>query len=128
MGSFEEAIAEFKCALDIDSLSLIANAALGYCHYFARRYDQAIEQWKRAIEMDRHSELAHVWLGWAYEEKGMWEEAIHELKRRLLCRVAAPGSLRHWELLSRSRERGSERKKCLKTWANWQSKGNYPSL
>lgn len=81
MGRFEEAIAEFKRALDIDSVSLIANASLGCCYYFARQYDRAIEQCRFTIEMDRHFELAHVWLGWAYLQKGMWEEAILEYEK-----------------------------------------------
>ncbi|HEY5883405.1 MAG TPA: winged helix-turn-helix domain-containing protein [Pyrinomonadaceae bacterium] len=80
MGKFEESIATFKQALDIDSLSLIMNAALGWAYYFARRYDEAIEQCRKAVEMDEHFEMAHLWLGWAYEQKGMFAEANGEFE------------------------------------------------
>lgn len=81
LGRFKEAIDEYRRALEIEPLSLIANAALGYGYYFARRYDEAIQQCKVATEMDDHFEVAHTWLGWAYLENGMGKEALTEFER-----------------------------------------------
>jgi DNA-binding winged helix-turn-helix (wHTH) protein/tetratricopeptide (TPR) repeat protein len=78
MGEFDAGIAQFKCALAIDPLSLIINAALGYCYYYARRFDDAIEQFKNVIELDQDFEPAHIWLGSAYQQKGQWQEALSE--------------------------------------------------
>ncbi len=79
--SFDEAITELNRALELDPLSLIVQASLGYCHYYARQYDQSIEQFRKAIDLDRHFEIAHVWLACGYQQKGLWEEAIREYEQ-----------------------------------------------
>jgi tetratricopeptide (TPR) repeat protein len=43
-GRFDESITEIKLARQLNPLSSIINAAVGYCLYFARRYDQAIAE------------------------------------------------------------------------------------
>ena len=83
MSRFDEAIAQYKLALEIDPLSLIATAGLGYAYYFSRRYDEAIEQCGVAIDLDEHFEASHVWGGWAYQEKGEWERAILEYQKAI---------------------------------------------
>jgi TolB-like protein/Tfp pilus assembly protein PilF len=77
-GRFDEAIAEGKRAQELDPLSLIINADLGYDYIYARRYDQAIEQLRKTIEMDQSFYYAHRLLGQAYELKGSFPEAFAE--------------------------------------------------
>jgi DNA-binding winged helix-turn-helix (wHTH) protein/tetratricopeptide (TPR) repeat protein len=91
MERFEEAICEYKRALELEPHSLIANAALGYGYYFARRYDDTIAQCRVTTEMDENFEIAHVWLGWAYQQKGMLEEAILEFEKALALSGGRPG-------------------------------------
>ena len=83
LSRFDEAIIQYKLALGIDPLSLIANAGLGYAYYFARRYDDAIEQCNVAIDLDEHFELSHLWGGWAYQQKGLWDRAILEYEKAM---------------------------------------------
>jgi TolB-like protein/Tfp pilus assembly protein PilF len=76
MGRLDEAIAEAKKALELDPLSLVATAGLGWVYYHARDYDRAIEQCRKACEMDRTFAWAGLWGGLAYQAKGMHEEAL----------------------------------------------------
>lgn len=80
-GRFDEAIQQYQRGLEIEPLSLIANAALGYGYYYARRHDDAITQCKAAIELDEHFGTAHLFLGWVYEQTGCFNEAIAEYER-----------------------------------------------
>lgn len=76
-----EAIAEWKAAQELDPLSLIINAGLGWAYYFVRQYDQAVEQLKKALELDSDFELAHLWLGSVYVEKSLFKDAIAEIQK-----------------------------------------------
>ena len=81
MGRFDEAIAEGKRAQELDPLSLIINADLGYDYIYARQYDKAIEQLRKTIEMDQSFYYAHRLLGQAYELKGSFPEALAEYQK-----------------------------------------------
>lgn len=76
MERFDEAIAEGKRAQELDPLSLIINADLGYDYIYARQYDKAIEQLRKTIDMDQTFYYAHWQLGIAYELKGSFPQAI----------------------------------------------------
>jgi TolB-like protein/Flp pilus assembly protein TadD len=76
MERFDEAIAEGKRAQELDPLSLIINADLGYDYIYARQYDKAIEQLRKTIDMDQTFYYAHWQLGVAYELKGSFPQAI----------------------------------------------------
>jgi len=81
VGQFDRAIAEGKRAVELDPLSLIINADLGYDYFIARRYDEAIEQLRRTIEIDPRFYDAHWTLGEALELKGQLREALAEYKK-----------------------------------------------
>jgi tetratricopeptide (TPR) repeat protein len=83
IGQFDRAIAEGKRALELDPVSLINNADLGFAYTVARRYDLAIDQLRKAIEMDPQFHIAHRDLGWALELKGATDDAITEYHRAL---------------------------------------------
>jgi TolB-like protein len=80
MGRFDEAIEEFRCAQELDPLSLITITMAGYPFYYGREYDRAIEQFRKTLEMDPNFSMAHFRLALAYEQKGLYEEAIAELE------------------------------------------------
>lgn len=53
---------------------------MGWCLYFARRYDEAIIHLRGALELDPHWGTALRYLGQIYVQKGMYQEAIAEFK------------------------------------------------
>jgi TolB-like protein/Tfp pilus assembly protein PilF len=81
MGRFDEAVREMRLAQDIDPLSLIANAALGWVWYYAGDYERAVAQLDRTLELNRDFELAHLWRGLALQELRRFPEARQSLER-----------------------------------------------
>ncbi len=79
----DDAIAEFRRARELDPLSLIINAGVGWAFYFARQYDLATEQFKMTLDMDPNFIPARLFLGQAYQQKAMYEEAIAEFGKAL---------------------------------------------
>lgn len=67
-----------KRALDLDPLSLIANADLGRAYLCARRFDEGIAQLRKTLELDRNFYVAHWMLGQGLEFKGLTNAAIVE--------------------------------------------------
>src|SRR5690606_20320557 len=62
-GRFEEAAREMTHAREVNPLSLIANGALGWVYFYARRYEDAIAQCDLALEMAPDWDLCHIWKG-----------------------------------------------------------------
>ena len=65
MGRFDEGIASFAQAVELDPLSAVKTAALGWGCYFARRYEEAETHARRALEIEPDSVVGHLWLGQA---------------------------------------------------------------
>jgi TolB-like protein/DNA-binding winged helix-turn-helix (wHTH) protein/Flp pilus assembly protein TadD len=84
MGLPEEAIANYKRALELDPLSPVINGALGQAFYYTRRYDDAIEQEQKTLELDPNLGLARSFLAYAYLQKSMKKETIDECEKRLV--------------------------------------------
>ncbi|HEV3148512.1 MAG TPA: tetratricopeptide repeat protein [Chthoniobacterales bacterium] len=76
----DRSIAEGKRAVELDPLSLINNADLGWVYFNARHYDEAIAQFRKTIEIDSHFYLTHYYLGEALLLKGQPTEAIAEYR------------------------------------------------
>jgi len=87
---FDEAIAEVKCAQELDPLSLIINATVGLIFYFARKSDEAIEQYHKALDIDPNFSLTYFFLGGSYIEKAMWEEAIAAFQKLVILSEGSP--------------------------------------
>jgi tetratricopeptide (TPR) repeat protein len=68
-------------ARELNPLSLIANGALGWGYFYARRYEDAIAQCDLALEMSPDWDLCHIWRGQAFEELGRHDDAIASLSR-----------------------------------------------
>jgi tetratricopeptide (TPR) repeat protein len=78
MGRHEEAMVRIKKSQDLDPLSLIISVAVGWAHYFARRYDEAIEQLRRTIDLDPNYPVTYWILGLLLRKTGCYEQAITE--------------------------------------------------
>ena len=81
VGHTDEAIAEIKCALELDPLSTPVNSFMGFALIIARQYDQAIEYCQGALETTPNEPMAISVLGLASAKKGMCEEAISTLQK-----------------------------------------------
>ena len=77
---FDEAITEAKRTEELDPLSFVASAHLGWIYYLSGQNDKAIEQCRKILELDPSSFPARRYLGLAYEAKGMYPEAIAEFQ------------------------------------------------
>jgi tetratricopeptide (TPR) repeat protein len=76
----ERSIAEGKRSVELDPLSLINNADLGWDYINARRYDEAIAQCRKTVEIDSHFYLARYYLAEGLQLKGKLTEAIVEYR------------------------------------------------
>lgn len=81
VGDFDRAIVSGKRAIELDPLSLINNADLGWVYFCARRYDEAIAQTRRTLEMDARFYIARYYLGNALQFKGELKEATAEYEK-----------------------------------------------
>jgi TolB-like protein/Tfp pilus assembly protein PilF len=83
MGRFDEASVEMGAAMELDPLSVIANAALGWVLYYAGDYQRAIDQCTRALELSPDFALAYLWRGLAREELGDVAAGLHDLEQAI---------------------------------------------
>ena len=90
-GRFDEAVVAMRRAQEVDPLSLIASAALGWVHFYQRDYDAAVEQCRRTLELNPRFELAHLWAGWAHEGAGRYVEAVQHLTEAV--RLSSDGAV-----------------------------------
>jgi serine/threonine protein kinase/Tfp pilus assembly protein PilF len=81
LGRHEEALAQFKRALEADPLNLTFNTNLASGYANARQYDLALEQFKKTIDMDPNYASAHDNLGGAYFDMGKYDLWLEEWKK-----------------------------------------------
>jgi TolB-like protein/DNA-binding winged helix-turn-helix (wHTH) protein/Tfp pilus assembly protein PilF len=81
MGRLDEALTEAQRAQELDPLSLMICANLGWVLFQRRQYGDAIDQLQRTIEMDSTFYSAHLYLGRAYTHSGNLAQAIVELEK-----------------------------------------------
>jgi tetratricopeptide (TPR) repeat protein len=89
-GRVQEGEAEMRRALELDPLSPIINANIGFSYYVARQYDAAIAHWEKALEMHRSYALLHVYMMSAYVGKAMYREAAEELQKAVALSGEGP--------------------------------------
>jgi tetratricopeptide (TPR) repeat protein len=75
-GRADDAIAAMTRARNLDPLSDLINANLGWYYYLARRYQEALTSSQRLVELDRKLVAAHYNLGMVYEQMGRYREAV----------------------------------------------------
>jgi TolB-like protein/Tfp pilus assembly protein PilF len=81
VGRSEEAIAEAKCALNLDPLAYTANAVVCWVYWFAREYDRLLAHAKQIVELHPDVPHSHWPLGFGYLETGNFDAAIPAMRR-----------------------------------------------
>lgn len=97
-GRHEEAILEMQEALQLDPLSLIISANMGFTYYVGREYDKAIDQLKKTIDLDPNFAITYQYLGYTYEQKKMYDQALQALRK---ATTLAPDNLTFYADLAR---------------------------
>jgi tetratricopeptide (TPR) repeat protein len=82
-GRSQEAIRLKREALNLDPLSLILNADLGYILYVARQYDAALEQLNKTVDLDPHFALVYQYLAAVHQATGEYPKAISYFQKAL---------------------------------------------
>jgi serine/threonine-protein kinase len=101
MGRHAEAVQTAKHAADLDPLSPVVQANVGWRHYWAGDLDTAIESWRTAVELHPNSPIALLGLVSAYRDQGRFEEITAEMERHLLgAGATAIGVLGHFYAIS----------------------------
>lgn len=113
MGRIGDALAEVQCALELDPLSLVINAALGRVLHFARRFEEAVQQYLRTLELDPSFAEAHFDLGMSYEELGLYSEAQRELESAATLSGGNPTQLAELARCHALSGNGSEARRLL---------------
>lgn len=77
----DEAIAEFKLALELDPISCVYIGFFGLILYRARRFDEAIAQCHKALEINPNYANALWFLALSLEQKGQLAESIEKFEK-----------------------------------------------
>ena len=127
MGRYDEAEAEMRRASELDPLSMIAFAAIGWVDYYARDYREAIQQFQETTQRDPDFELAYLWSALAHQRLGQMDRAEHAARRAVelsgataVTRAALAGVLG-------TRGRGPEARSILEALAQEGRDGYVPS-
>lgn len=85
-----EAVDEITRARDLDPLSLVINANMGFILGATGQYDRGIEQCRKTMEMDPNFAIAHYRLGQIFTLRGMNQEAVPELEKAVALSDGSP--------------------------------------
>ena len=94
-GHFDEAIVQFKRALELRPDDADLHCNLGSALADLKRYDDAIGQYLVAIKIDSNCASAYVNLGFALNKKGRFDEAIVHLQKALSLERENPVTYRN---------------------------------
>jgi tetratricopeptide (TPR) repeat protein len=82
-GRYEEAIAAFQRAIDLDPEDAAPHNGLGNVYADLGRYEEAIAAFQRAIDLDPEDAYPRNGLGTVYYQQGRYEEAIAAYQRAI---------------------------------------------
>jgi TolB-like protein/tRNA A-37 threonylcarbamoyl transferase component Bud32/Tfp pilus assembly protein PilF len=80
LGRFDEAMAKFEKAKELDPTSLPIQGSIASLYYYTRQYDLAIRQWREIKKADSSAPWILFYLGVAYLEKGDTKKALKEFE------------------------------------------------
>jgi tetratricopeptide (TPR) repeat protein len=84
-GKYDDAIAKYKAALDIDDNSSLANYELSYTYMTIKKYDDAIKYSKKVVAQNSaHQQLGYIVWGTSLDMKGYPKEAIKAYEEGLM--------------------------------------------
>jgi tetratricopeptide (TPR) repeat protein len=108
-GRHDEAIAEFKQALESDPISRVYIGYFGLLYYRARRYDESIAQCEKALDIDPYYCNAMWFMALSLEQKGQFSSSIAQLEKAVSIAHAPAFNA----LLSRAYSLSGQRAKAL---------------
>jgi tetratricopeptide (TPR) repeat protein len=82
-GKIEEAIAEFRAALQLDPKNVAAHAGLGSALDDQHKYDEAIAEFRAALQLDPKNADSHAGLSTVLGDQHKYDEAIAEFRAGL---------------------------------------------
>ena len=82
-GRLEEALSEFRLAVQADPRFATAQMNLAYTYEKLNRGDEAIAAYKKTIELDPRNRTAFNNLGVLYMDKGLYDEALQVIEQGL---------------------------------------------
>ena len=80
LSRFAEARMEIQRALQLDPISLAANATAGALAYYERRYHDATGQLLKTSELDPSFGMTQYFLGQTFTERGAYNDAVSALR------------------------------------------------
>ncbi len=83
MGRSDEAAQKLQHAQQLDSLSPMINATLGWFYFVTHQYERATDQLKKTLDMDPNFAPARRTLEVVYAQRGMHREALAEWQKAL---------------------------------------------
>jgi serine/threonine-protein kinase len=89
MGRFDEGLAEFARARELDPLSLSIASDVGKALFLARRYEAAITELNKVLEADPQYGPALLWRENSYAQLGRYEDALADHRARFPGGVAS---------------------------------------
>jgi tetratricopeptide (TPR) repeat protein len=95
-GEYDEAIAAFRTAIQIEPGRAVAHYNLGVALFQQGKLDEAIATWRVATRLNPDDATAHSSLGIALATQGRWDEAIAE--RRAAIRLNPEDALARADL------------------------------
>jgi eukaryotic-like serine/threonine-protein kinase len=78
VGRYRDAVDAAKRGQEVNPLSLISNAQVGWAYFFAGRNEEGVAACLKVIEMDPNFFSARRYYGLILEQKGMYEQAIEQ--------------------------------------------------
>jgi tetratricopeptide (TPR) repeat protein len=80
-GEFDEAIAAYTSAIELNPKSALAHAGRGAAHHAKKDWDRAVKDCTEAIRLDPKNALAHAVRGDARRQKGEFDSALADCDR-----------------------------------------------
>ena len=84
LGRFDEAMAHWRRAQELDPLAAVLRGATGWSLYYGRRYEEAIRQAERALELDPTFPIALGVIGHAASRLSRHDEAIDAIQKAIV--------------------------------------------
>jgi len=90
LGRFESSLLEFRCARELDPLSLPINTGVAWAYYYAGKYDQAADECQKALNLGPQYFEALACMGLTLIAQGQAREASGWFERAVAASQGSP--------------------------------------
>jgi serine/threonine-protein kinase len=91
LGRFDSALLEFRCAREIDPLSLVVQSGVAWAYYYAGKFDQATDECQKTLAMGPNHFEPYACLGLIAIAQGRMVDAPPLMERSLALRSSPIG-------------------------------------